>query len=215
MNGPSPTHTPAGGPRLRRRGCPCVLSRDTGHLAPATAQGGLVTRGHSCRTGSSCVPSLWPPLAPWGRPRAPSLPRSLPKRRRPRPGLASPRSQHWPGAAQPPGARAVASPLSRVSRAAGSSVPCGTFLALLLCPQRNVRTSVSPQQHKCLHGACPPSPAVVTRRPCSVCVSCLCQAQGRAASETGRFRGTSESWCVRRMGLTSGVLSRLVLTLQV
>lgn len=192
MNGPSPTHAPAGGPRLRRRGCPCVLSRDTGHLAPATAQGGLVTRGHSCRTGSSCVPSLWPPLAPWGRPRAPSLPRSLPKRRRPRPGLASPRSQHWPGAAQPPGARAVASPLSRVSRAAGSSVPCGAFLVLLLCPQRNVRTSVSPQQHKCLHGACPPIPARC------VCLVCVKHRAGRPVRRAGLEEqaslGTSDAW---------------------
>lgn len=192
MNGPSPTHTPAGGPRLRRRGCPCVLSRDTGHLAPATAQGGSVTRGHSCRTGSSCVPSQWPPLAPWGRPRAPSLPRSLPKRRRPRPGLASPRSQHWPGAARPPGARAVASPLSRVSRAAGSSVPCGTFLALLLCPQRNVRTSVSPRQHKCLHGACPPSPA---RFVCLVCVKHRAgQPVRRAGLEEQASLGASDAW---------------------
>lgn len=192
MNGPSPPHTPAGGPRGGEGVAPvCLVATRDIWLRRRHREARSLGDTPVERAAPVSLP-CGPPIAPWGRPRTPSLPRSLPKRRRPRPGLASPRSQHWPGAARPPGARAVASPLSRVSRAAGSSVPCGTFLALLLCPQRNVRTSVSPQQHKCLHGACPPSPARF------VCLVCVKHRAGRPVRRAGLEEqaslGASDAW---------------------
>lgn len=213
MNGPSPPHTPAGGPRGGEGVAPvCLVATRDIWLRRRHREARSLGDTPVERAAPVSLPS-GPPLLPGEGPGRPACPGRFPNGDAPGPGspLLAPSTgleqpgpqgrEQWPRLCpESPGQRAAA---------------CGAFLALLLCPQRNVRTSVGPRQHKCLHGACPPSPAVVTRRPRSVCVSCLCQAQGRAASEMGRFRGTSESWCVRLMGLTSGVLSRLVLTLQV